>query len=151
MDNHLSVLNSLMEFCDPLEVTKDQLRDYLGQFLDQPKTYAYHLCGLKRFYRDFLGCPDLVDSFKFPSIIPRPKFIPSKTELRECASWLDQKDLALFLTLASSGARRSEVLTLAVKDVDLDRRMFTPSDSQGFSICMDDDLFRTKMKKLVLS
>ncbi len=129
--NHKSVLYKLISYGDPLEMTQDKLRDYLVQYLSSPKTYAWHLCGLKRFYRDFLKRPDLVESFKFPKIIPRPKLIPTKKELQEFASNLDKEDLALFLALASSGLRRSEVITLRLKDADFDKRMFIPSRSSN--------------------
>ena len=127
--DHATVIARLMEFCDPLRVDKNQLREYLAQFLDQPKTYAWHLCALKRFFRDFLGRPSLVESFSFPTIVPKPKLIPSKEELRRFASCLNEEDLALFLVLASSGLRRSEVLSVKLKDVDFNRRMFIPAKS----------------------
>ncbi|MDH7556389.1 MAG: tyrosine-type recombinase/integrase [Candidatus Methanosuratincola sp.] len=127
VQNHMAVLYRLMRRCDPLTATKEDLRDYLSQFKESPKTYAWHLCGLKRLYRDFFKKPELVDSFKFPKYLPRSKLIPSKKELREFSDHLSSEDLALFLVLASSGLRRSEVVTLKINEVDFERRMIMPS------------------------
>ncbi|MEM3449810.1 MAG: site-specific integrase [Nitrososphaerota archaeon] len=129
VQNHIAVVYRLMDYCDPLNANKEDLRDYLAQFKNSPKTYAWHLCELKRFYRDFLRRPDLVESFRFPRIIPRLKLIPSKKELKEFSQYLNKEDLALFLVFASSGLRRSEVLTLKLGDVDFEKRMFIPSRS----------------------
>ncbi len=124
--DHVTVISDLTKFCDPTRATKDQLREYLSRFIERPKTYAWHLCALKRFYRDFLEKPDLVKNFRFPTIIPKPKIIPSKKELQGFSCYLDRRDLTLFLVLATSGLRRSEVITLQVGDVDFNRRMFLP-------------------------
>jgi integrase len=129
--SHVTVLHKLINYCDPLCVDQDTLRDYLQQYIEQPKTYAWHLCGLKRLYRDFLKVPWLVESFKFPKIIPKPKLIPSKKDLKEFASYLDLEDFALFIMLASSGLRRSEVVSLQLKNVNFERRMVIPSRSSS--------------------
>ena len=84
------------------------------------------------FYRDFLDCPWLVDSFKFPHIPYRPKIIPTKEELQRFFEVLDSKFAeAIFLFYASSGLRKGEVLGLAVDDVDFDKRMIVPNCHAG--------------------
>jgi integrase len=130
--SHITVLHKLNDFCDPLTLGQDALRDYLLQYIEKPKTYLWHLCGLKRLYRDFLRTPQLVESFRFPRIIQRPVMIPSKKELRELASCLDKEDLALFFVLASSGLRRSEGIGFHLKDVNLVKRI-PPRSSTKFA------------------
>ena len=114
-------------------IVKDSIRDYLGQFNGKnPSTYANNLKSIKVFHRDFLGRPDLVNSFKFPNIPFRPKKILSDIKLQEFYKALsDSKSSALFLLYASSGLRREEALSLKIGDVDFDRCMVTPQSHLG--------------------
>ncbi|MEJ2244416.1 MAG: phage integrase N-terminal SAM-like domain-containing protein, partial [Candidatus Bathyarchaeota archaeon] len=50
------------------EVTKADFREYLFKYKQDhaPATVAGVIKTLKVFYRDYLNCPSLVDSFKFP-------------------------------------------------------------------------------------
>jgi integrase len=116
------------------EVTKDDFREYLFKFKQNhaPATVAGVLKTLKVFYRDFLGFPNLVDSFKFPHIPYRPKIISTKEELCSFFEVLDSKFAeALFLFYASSGLRKGEVLELKVEDVDFEKRMIVPKCHAG--------------------
>ncbi|MDG6907008.1 MAG: tyrosine-type recombinase/integrase [Nitrososphaerota archaeon] len=120
------------------EPTVESVRDFLGKWVGQPEKYMHYLRTLKRFYRDFMGRPELVASFKFPTRGFTPPFIPTRNELQKWYSFIDSvKDHSLyngdplrlrafFLVLASSGLRVGEVRTLRLCDVDLQTGKVTP-------------------------
>ena len=119
------------EYC---EVTKDDFREYLFKFKQDhaPATVAGVIKTLRVFYRDFLRCPELVDSFKFPHIPYRPKIVPTKEEVQRFYKVLDSEFAkALFLFYASSGLRKGEVLSLNVSDIDFKKRMIVPNNHIG--------------------
>jgi integrase len=115
----------------PSFVTKEDLRQYLKAIKENkaPYTYKNHLSALKRFYRDFLGMENLVDTFKYPHISFKPKKVPNKTELQAFYKALKApRARALFLFYATSGLRNSEVLNLdRFQDIDYEDRMLTPN------------------------
>ncbi len=116
------------------EVTKEDLRDYLFRFKQNhaPATVAGVIKTLRVFYRDFLGCPELVDSFKFPHIPYEPKVVVSRKEIKTCHTSLSSEFAkALFLFYASSGLRKGEVLSLSVEDIDFKKRMIIPNNHYG--------------------
>ncbi len=95
------------------------IRNYLRTF-DGLSQYAYSnaLKALKAFFRDFMKAGYLVESFRFPSIVYNPIIVPNKEELQIFYKNLETaEDRALFLLYATSGLRRSEVLSLLVCDV----------------------------------
>ena len=82
------------------------------------------LKSLKRFFRDFLSRPGVVESFRFPQSPFRPKVVLSKNELQLAYKTIDSNiGRALFLFYASTGLRRSEVLGLTVDEVARAREM----------------------------
>jgi integrase len=119
---------------EPIEaVTKDTIREYLKTLEGKSESqYKNCLGSLKTFFRDFLQMGDAVEGFKFPKQQFLPKQIPTKTELQKFYSEIQSpKERALFLTYASSGLRRNEVLSLDLKDVDFDKRMIKPKTHTG--------------------
>jgi hypothetical protein len=66
----------------PTDVTTDDFRGYL-KMLDCYSSLYYKnvLMSLKVFFRDFLGLPELVASFKFPHRLFKPKQIVSKEQV----------------------------------------------------------------------
>lgn len=71
--------------------------------------------------------PQVVDSFKFPKRTYTPKTVPSKEDLRRFFDALEtDRDRLLFLLFASSGLRRSEILSLRIEDLDLESRSIAP-------------------------
>jgi len=119
---------------DYREVTKNDLRDYLYKFKQDhaPATVAGVLKTLKVFYRDFMDCPSLVDSFRFPHIPYKPKIAPTKDELQRFFDALDSEfSETLFLFYASSGLRKGEVLGLSEGDIDFEKRMVVPNGHTG--------------------
>jgi len=107
------------------------LRNYLLSIKKQYATTTYKniLSSLKRYYRDFLNKPKLVESFKFPQIPFKPITAPTKKELQAFYSALEISTCrTLFLFYTTSGMRKSEVLNLnKVKNTDYKKRMITPN------------------------
>jgi integrase/recombinase XerD len=95
-------------------------------------TYKNTLGALKVFFRDFLGMPQAVQSFKFPRQPFKPKRIFSREDLQRFYECLESpKEKALFLLYATSGLRRNEVLSLKPGDIDFKAHMITPNSHEG--------------------
>jgi len=125
------LLNSMGK--DPKLITRDDVRSYLGGFADKaPATRANVLKSLKVFFRDYLGRPKVVETFRFPRQEINPKQVPSRTDLqRFCEAIPSPRERALFLLYATSGLRKNEVLSLNREDVDLEKRMIIPKKKNG--------------------
>jgi len=118
---------------DPTQVTADDIRSFLSKFQDRSaSTRANILKALKVFFRDFMKMPQVVESFKFPKRTYTPKTVPSKEDLKRFFDALEtDRDRALFLLFASSGLRRSEVLSLSIEDLDPVNRMIVPKNHKS--------------------
>jgi integrase len=121
---------------DPQEITTQDIRTYLVQYLDKAtSTYADQIKTLRVFFRDFLRCGHLVESFILPQSGYMPKIIPSKAKLQRFYWALEEpRDKALFLMFATSGLRKAEVLSLTFEDLDMENRMVFPrkhEDNRG--------------------
>ena len=117
----------------PDEISKDDLRGYLRQ-LDgySPSYYKNVLMALKVFFRDFMGLPHIVESFKFPNQPFKPKHIVSKEQIKQFYECLEtSKERALFLLYATTGLRRDEILSLRFENIDFSKRMITPNNHTG--------------------
>jgi integrase len=117
----------------PDEISREDLRDYLRK-LDgySPSYYKSALMALKVFFRDFMGLPDIVESFKFPNQPFKPKHIISKEQLQQFYECLDTpKEKALFMLYATTGLRRDEILSLRSDNIEFDKRMITPNNHGG--------------------
>ena len=94
--------------------------------------YKNALMALKVFFRDFLRMPEVVESFKFPHQVFRPKQILSKEQLRQFYECVETpKERALFLLYATTGLRREEILSLKPEDIDFEKHMITPDNHNG--------------------
>jgi integrase len=117
----------------PDEISKDDLRGYLRQ-LDgySPSYYKNALMVLKVFFRDFLGLPEVVNSFRFPNQPFKPKHIVSKEQIKQFYECLETpKEKALFMLYATTGLRRDEILSLKPENIDFGKRMITPNNHNG--------------------
>jgi integrase/recombinase XerD len=116
---------------DPRQVSTEEIRTYLSRYQTKSaSTRANLLKSLKRFYCDFLKMPHLVESFKFPKRTYTPKTVPSKDDLKRFFGTLDDdRDRVFFLLAASSGLRRSELLSLTIDDLDLENRTIIPKNA----------------------
>ena len=102
----------------PNEITRIDIRNFLLKEMQtkSESTVNNYLKTLKRFFRDYLKKPEVVESFKFKQPSFRDKRIPSKEELRRFFKALPNlKNKAAFLVFASSGWRAREVLSLTRK------------------------------------
>jgi len=110
-------------------VSVDALRSYLKTYLGRSKyTRANLIKGFRRFFRDYLECPELVSSFRLP-------YIRRGEGGRLKELWFTKRDLqrvyyalgksknpernqALFLLYATTGLRRLELLELQPRHID---------------------------------
>jgi len=130
---HLFHIRRFLKSIDkPLdELTVDAVRAYLKGFQTKSSgTYGNVVKSLRRFLRDYLRRPDLVQSFKFPQLAFTPKRLPNKDDLRRFFDALqNDRDRAVFLLYATSGLRRTELLGLTVDAVDFENRMIIPKNA----------------------
>lgn len=111
------------------QITKEEIRQWLKELKHNGSVslYKFHLSSLKRFYRDFLGMKELVESFKFPKQDYAPKPAKSKTQLqRFYRGFTEPMEKALFLMYATSGRRNEELITQLLNDIDEKTRMLSP-------------------------
>ena len=136
---HVRLIKKFLEVIhkEPRDVTKTELRQYLKSIKTSmaPSTYKNILASLKRYYRDFLGMKDLVNTFKFPELNFKPIKVPSKKDLAIFYQALKEpRDPALFLVFASSGLRHSKVLSLdRFENVNFEKRLLTPNKENNES------------------
>ncbi len=132
--HHIYNAREFLRFVNkPLDqISADDVRAYLKTRVDgNVCTYANKVKSLRRFLGDYLGY-SWVRGFKMPRPGFKPKILPTKAELKRFYEGLpDLKYKALFLLLASSGLRLSEVLSLTKGDVDLERRLILPNAHSG--------------------
>jgi integrase len=125
--NHIRYVKALKTFVNKhLEsVSRDDIREFLTKYNGMsPYTYCNALKSMKVFFRDFMKKKELVETFQFPKIPLQLKTVPTKEQLQLFYNTLKSpRDKALFLMYVTTGLRRSEVLSLRLKDVDLEKRM----------------------------
>jgi len=100
---HILKVRQFLEYLgsDALDVRVCDIRAYLNTLRKTPCDYKNALSALKRFYRDYLDAPDLVESFEFPKKPLQPKIIPTKKELNRFYKVLKSvRDRAIFLLYA---------------------------------------------------
>ena len=121
---------------DPVKITKNDLRQYLrsiqNNYIKWQYTYADTLRAFKIYFRDYLDKGDLVDSFRFPKIPFYPKRVPSNVEVKMFYKSIgDIQGRTMYLLFASSGLRRSELLSLHDGNIDVERNMVTSRIHSG--------------------
>jgi integrase len=114
---------------NPFEASRENIREYLKRFGSMsPYTYANVLKSLRIFYRDFLNRPEAVSGFRFPNRPFNPVRVPTRKDLQSFYKRLDKPlHKALFLLYATTGLRQHEVLSLRLRDIDLEKRMIIPN------------------------
>jgi integrase len=117
----------------PIDITAEDLRGYLKSLEGYSASYYKNaLMALKVFFRDFMKMPDVVESFRFPHQVFRPKQILSREQIKQFYHCLETaKEKALFMLYATTGLRREEILSLKPENIDFDKRMITPSNHNG--------------------
>jgi site-specific recombinase XerD len=121
--NHLRALNTFLKYKKPVE-------DFLTYIKEtkSSETYKNYLSMFKLLYRDYLKQPEVIQDFKFPHQQYKPKILPNKNQLRIFYNALPDKYKVIFLALASSGLRISELLDAKI---DKENRMFMPKSHNG--------------------
>ena len=110
-----------LEFVGKKEVTKEDIKEYLGYLISDKKvrntSVALAKAALKFNYDEVLGL-GIVD-FKTPKISRRLPEILTKDEVRSLINVINhQKSRIIVKLLYSSGIRLSECLSLKVEDID---------------------------------
>ena len=118
---------------DLISATKEDLRSYLLRFKGKSdSSFSNVVKTLRRFYRDFLGSPKLVDTFQIIKTKVKPKILPSREDLQTAyASLNNSRDRALFLLYATTGLRRDELRSLKMADLDWDKKMIVVGTHNG--------------------
>jgi integrase len=122
---------------NPNEVTREDLRFFLKTLENySPAYYKNALMAIARaqsvFQRLYREKPELVESFRFPHQVYKPKHIVSREDLRRFYKAIKApKERALFLLYATSGLRRQEILSLELGNIDFEKRMITPNNHLG--------------------
>ena len=128
--------SSLRAFFKTLKkpISEDVIRHFLCNYSQEhpnKSTYSTMLKALKCYFKKYLKS-DITDSFRFPKAIYVPKRVPTKYQLQEFYEVLPTlKERSLFLLYATSGLRKSEILWIKLKDLDLNRRMLIPDVHSG--------------------
>jgi len=107
------------------ETVANYLRDYLNK---APKTYNQQITSLRRFIRDFLRAGHIISSFKLAPV-DEPKESTDITKAQVRKGFYAQKDAlskAIYLFTATTGLRKSEILSLLKTDVDFKTRAVRP-------------------------
>ena len=128
--NYLMQISKLVLYyqCSPLELSVDQLEEYLfylRQKSDSPSQSSFkHLVyGLRSFYDIFknedlrISLPACKGTKTLPVVFSQHEVV----ELLRSPKLL--KHRLLFATIYDGGLRISELINLAIRDVDLDRKM----------------------------
>ncbi len=124
--NHRRHIERILEECGPSPTT-DAIRQFLAG-LKADSTRNNYIKSLRVFYRDFLGDPSPVASFRLKSSEANPPRMPSKQELRRFYGALGTlQEKALFLLYATTGRRRKEILYLLPEDVIWESRCLMPN------------------------
>jgi len=126
--SHIHILNVFLRHTNKLTAQELQNFMFWVKTNKSRKTYGNYLCTMKVLFRDFLKMPEIVQDFKFPAVEVKPKFLPSKQQLNVFFNALDPKYKIIFLALASSGLRISELLGAEVESAN---RMLIPKAHNG--------------------
>ena len=119
---------SQISFFNPKEI-----RDFLRSLKESRSISRYsNILKVLKHYTRFIGRPELASNYIFPRSNIVPKKIWSKDELRifyDTIPTLRMK--AFFLTAASSGLRRGELLSLTMDNIDWSKQMIIPRNHTG--------------------
>jgi len=115
-------------------------------------TINNYLKALKRFFRDFLGRPEVVGSFRFKRPQVRAKRVPSKEELKRFYEELPNLwHRVAFLVYASSGLRAKEVTSVTWEDVDLEQRRIYPAKCSSLTKKVGFGFFNSEAYEALLA
>ena len=122
--DYKNVTRRLLHLSDG-EVSTKAIRDLLKLYLNKaPRTYNNIIDALKAFIGRYLGRTDLLNGLKHTYVPDNfERLLPTKEQLKKGFEALDtDKERAIYLFLATTGLRRSEVLNLTKDDMDFETR-----------------------------
>jgi len=131
--NHVRYIDIFLKSVnkDIQDIEVNDIQDFMLEIKDKRTlaTYKNYLSMLKIFFRDYLGKGDMIKDFKFPRQDVKPKFLPSKKDLKIFFDALPSlKYKIIFIALASSGLRISELLNATI---DRNKRRLIPESHDG--------------------
>ena len=111
-------------------VTGEKIAEFVAMYRDRPIGTQHNVGkALRRFFRDYLKRPDLLEGIKFNWAAPPPRYqsVPTLEEVREGFYALNRTDQKVaYLLLATTGLRKSEVLALRPEHVVWEYRAVIP-------------------------
>jgi len=136
VEGYSGIIRKFLRWAGDRQVTRRLIREYKLTLREAAKaTRANFVKAARRFFRDFLGRPDLVEGMRMPreTALERAKKHLSvgatREELRRFyEALLTDEGRAIFMLLLKSGLRVHEVLGLRFCDVDFERRMINPAE-----------------------
>lgn len=116
-------LLSFHDFIDPKDMEIDDVIDFLSNLVEEHqinwRTQKMYTAGLRYFWSQVRLEPDFAQLIPYPKEKPSLPTLLSREDLTKLFDGcLNPKHRVLFRLLYSSGLRRSEVLSLKIKDVD---------------------------------
>jgi len=133
VSGHVNMMRRFLEETrlDPRGTSRADLRSYLKRVQAQhPGRYKNQLSAFKVFFRDYLGTPGVVSTFRFPPKRDPLVNVVSRDNLKVFYHTLNQlRARAMLLTYASSGLRAKELRDLRRKHVDPEKRMIIPQNT----------------------
>ncbi len=111
---------------DPLDVTTNDLRDWLRARDVAPSTQHVAICALKLFFRWCIGQDNPAEKIPFPKRHPTPQRTLNIAQVDQLLAHLDTsqpkgvRDLALISLLLDTGLRASEICRLELAHFDLE-------------------------------
>jgi integrase len=123
---HQRHVKRFLNWTNGSDIDRDIIRSYF-KTLESPSVYEHALNALRRYFRDYYHRDDLIQDFKQPYRPFKPRSIPTKDEIRDFYELLStDKMRAYYLITATSGLRKSEILSLKYSDIDFKNRMIIP-------------------------
>lgn len=120
---------------DPQQLHEGDIRSYLYRLVRDGKSHSYvnqAINSIKFYYEIVLGLPNRFYSIERPR---KKRKLPSILSKQEVAQMISEtknvKHRAILGLLYASGLRRSEVLSLKIKDIDSDRMMIKVTQGKG--------------------
>ncbi|UCE16099.1 MAG: site-specific integrase [Candidatus Bathyarchaeota archaeon] len=107
------------------EVSRQSIREFLKPYLlKAPKTYNNIIDALKAFMKRYLQKTELMNGFKHTHVPSNfERHLPTKEQLKKGFEALESdEERAVYLFIATTGLRRSEVKNLTKDDVDFETR-----------------------------
>jgi len=126
---HASYIRKFLRGYPP---TREGVANFIASYNGHPAAKANAIKAMRRYLRDYLGQPALIEGFRMPPAGVACIMLPDQGGMDRFPDALEgKKDRAIFLLLASSGMRKMEALGLQRGQVDLGRMVAVPMAHAG--------------------